>query len=140
MNAPKLRKLIGEITGISQLDSTPVTLITIQDASGDIETVSTSNQYWKAVGRFFQPGSIVSCEAEVRVKDTTEYTDASGATKKHTSAGLNLSKIQAYSQAAWARELLTSKQVGDLQALNAVEETRVNAVAAYLGTTFASFK
>ena len=140
MNAPKMRKIVGEITGISQLDNVPVTLITIQDASGDLETVSTSNQYWKAVGRFFQVGSIVSLEAEVRVAGVTEYENATGETKTHTSDGLNLAKIQAYSQSAWARELLTSKQVGDLQAIGAVEEVRVSAVASYLGATFSSFK
>ena len=140
MNAPKMRKIVGEITGISQLDNVPVTLVTIQDASGDLETVSTSNQYWKAVGRFFQVGSIVSLEAEVRVAGVTEYEDAAGVTKTHTSDGLNLAKIQAYSQSAWARELLAEKQVGDLQLLNAVEESRVDAIARYLEGTFKSFK
>lgn len=140
MNAPKVRKFTGEIVSISPLDNVDVTLITLQDADNDLFTVSTSNKYWKAVGKFFQPGSIVAVEAEERIKDTTEYTDAAGEIKKHTSDGLNLTKISAYSASAWARSLKQQTIREMEQALNSVDLERANAFATFYGHALNALK
>lgn len=140
MNAPKSRKFKGELVQVSPLDSAEITLITVQEVDGSQITVSTSNKYWKAVGKFFNPGSIVAGEYEERVKDTTEYTDAAGTVAKHTSSGNNLSKITAYSQSSWLRECLMQTREQDLQVIAAVDETRVNAVAQYLAGSFAAMR
>ena len=137
---PKIKKITGEMVNISQLDSVEVTLITLQDADNDLHTVSTSNKYWKAVGRFFQIGSIVAVEAEERVKDVTEYTDANGNVKKHTSDGLNLTKISAYSSNAWGRSLKQQTIREMEQALLSVELERAPAFAAFYGQALQALK
>lgn len=140
MSAPKVRKIVGEIVSISPLDSTEITLVSIQDSDNNLHTVSTSNKYWKAVGRFFQVGSIVAIEAEVRVKDTTEYTDAAGATQKHTSDGMNIAKVTAYSQSAW-KSALTKKTIAEMEtALNTVDVERANAFATFYGAALVAMK
>lgn len=140
MTAPKIKKFTGEIVSISPLDNVDVTLVTLQDADNDLFTVSTSNKYWKAVGRFFQPGSIVAIEAEERIKDTTEYAGADGEVKKHTSDGLNLTKITAYSASAWARSLKQQTIKEMEQALNAVDLERANAFTTFYGHALAALK
>lgn len=135
MNSPKVRKLKGEIVQVSPLDNVEVTLVTVQDADNDLHIFSTSNKYWKSVGRFFTVGSIVAAECEERKAGVTEYKDASGTVKQHTSDGLNLSKISAYSSSAWLREQFQASRQTDLEVINAVEESRVGAVAQYLAAT-----
>ena len=135
MNAPKVRKIKGEIVQVSPLENVEVTLITVQDADNDLHTFSTSNKYWKSVGRFFTVGSIVAVEVEERIAGKTEYKDASGNVATHTSDGLNLSKISAYSSSAWLREQFQASRQSDMEVLTSVEESRVAAFASYLAAT-----
>lgn len=140
MNAPKLKLIKGELVQISTLDDKGIVLLTVQNSESEQDTVSTSINYWKKVGKFFTEGRIVAIEVEIRKAGVTEYEDSTGTVKQHTSDGMNLNSIRAYSSSAYAREILQSKQVGDLEIINQVEEERANAAATYLSGTFASFK
>lgn len=139
LNAPKIRKFKGELVQISPLDSNEITLITVQEVDGSQVTVSTSNKYWKAVGKLFNVGSIIAGEYEERVKDSTEY-ESNGTVSKHTSSGNNLAKVSAYSQSAWMRECMGVTRESDLLIINSVELERQNAIANYLATSFAAMR
>jgi hypothetical protein len=137
--APKVRKIVGEIVSVSQLDDKDIVLVSIQNEDNEVVTVSTSVAYWKKVGKFFQAGSIIITDVEIRVKDTTEY-EKDGAVHKHTSDGMNIVRVTAFSPTAW-KTMMMKKQISEMETgLNNIEIERVGALAVFYGSALQALK
>ena len=138
MSAPKNSTVTGELLSIAELESAGVTLVYIQDVDDDVVVVSTSTAYWKKVGKFFNPGSILKMEYEKRIAGETTYQDKAGAEVKHTSSGLNLTSVTPYSVSAWNKAKAAEKQASDMVQITAQDPSLVNAVSSYLATTYSA--
>jgi hypothetical protein len=134
--APKESSCTGELLNVAPVEEKGIVLVYVQDEDDTVIVCSTSIAYWKKVGAFFAPGSILKVGYEKRIEGVTSYKDQAGVVKTHTSSGLSVLNVAPYSVSAWNQAKANRKQASDMvQIVNQAPET-VNAVSSYLAATF----
>lgn len=134
LKTPITKEIVGTLVSIDTLDS-GIVLLNVQNVEDEIQTIATSEAYWRKVGKLYQADAIVKASYEVRIEGVTGYTpEGSEEPVAHKSSGNNLSSISRFSSLSFQRMLDSQSKEADISVINAVEPERVNAVAQYLSS------
>ena len=139
LKTPAKKKLVGILLSAETISSkgAEIVLISIQDTEDNIETLSTSPNYWKKVDKLFPVESCIKVSYESRKKGITGYAKDSAKPEEltaHESDGNNLVGITRFSTLAFQRMLDKQDQTEGVAILSSVELERVGAVASYLSS------
>ena len=133
LKTPIQKDIIGVLTGIDTLETatgSTLVLLSIQDSEDNVHTVTSSENYWKKVGRSYQLDKPVKMTVEVRIKDVTGY-DSNGTMKAHGSSGMNLDRIAPMSQASWDRVFRNMERQEESTMIQSADPAVALALATY---------